>query len=395
MKILVVPDIHIGSALSAGRKDEKTGLNTRLLDQYNSLRFVIKDAWEKGARDVVMTGDIFENRYPSISQQKLFSQALNYAVDIGYQSIHIVIGNHDQQRTTGANTLSYLQELKLTNIIVHEQISFIQEGGVFLAFLPYLDRKFLGAATHEDALKVLGVQIDALVANAQPNSTKMLVGHMALEGTFFPEEEADLYVDNELMLPKSMFKSFDITLMGHVHTPTIISTVPYIAYVGSLEKRGPSEQHAKKYALVDTDVKKVSYHDIPCRNYFEIKVAFDSVKADFLMKEIMDQVKAYSYSKNLKDGIVKCSFEMLSEDVGFFNENVVVKELYDKYGSNFVAPIKPIFRSSRKVKDATITEQVSDFEALSKYVKANFDEEMMKKLLQNGSEIIQSFQDKV
>lgn len=395
MKIAIIGDVHFGANYNLGQKDSVTGLNTRLRDYSKTLERTIDEIVADGCEEVVFTGDIFETRHPSVVQQKLFSQNLAYALNQGVKSIDIVIGNHDQQRVHDANTLSYLQELDLHNIKVHEDITWrkLEKNGVVVAnliFMPYRDRKWLGDDTYADAIAKIKSSLTYIVGEIDNQAPKIVVGHFAIEGTMFAEEYAELYGDNELYLPKSIFSDIDITIMGHVHTPYVLSDEPYIAYVGSMEKRGAFENHKKKYAIIDLQNKRVEYRDEPCREIYELKLDLSSqIYTDELMGKVKKEIDKFAQSVDIKDSIIKISISILAEDSGFLEPKDLEDYVKDKYKVEYCTPIKPLLFSSRQARDAHITEHSSDEEAFSRFIKNTMSEyEFVDEITSIGLDII-------
>lgn len=395
MKIAIIGDVHFGANYNLGQKDPVTGMNTRLVDYSKTLERTIDQIVTDGCEEIVFTGDIFETRHPSVVQQKLFSQNLAYALNQGVKSIDIVIGNHDQQRVQDANTLSYLQELDLHNIKVHEDIAWrkLEKDGQIVAnliFMPYRDRKWLGDDTYSDAISKIRSSLKYVVGEIDNNAPKIVIGHYAIEGTMFAEEYSELYGDNELYLPKNIFDDIDITIMGHVHTPYVLSDMPYIAYVGSMEKRGAFEDHNKKYALIDLINRSVEYKDEPCREIYELKLDFSvQIYAEELMPKILREIDKFATECNVATSIIKITLSILAEDAKFLEAKQLEDYLLQKYKVEYCVPIKPLLFSSRQARDAHITEHSSDEEAFSRFMKNTMTEyEFLDEIVNTGLDII-------
>jgi len=375
MKIQIIGDVHIGSDYRHGHKDHVTGRNTRLLDYELTLKKTIEEGIDEGCEIIIFTGDIFEHRHPNALYQKIFSEYLYFALSNGIKEIHIVIGNHDQQRITNATTISYLQELSLPNIIVHDNLShktIIKNGQaeINLLFFPYRDRKWLEVETYQEAIQKLDSELKYELSCIDNQAPKLLVGHMALEGTFFADEYAELISENELFLPKTMFDKIEVTIMGHVHTPHIISESPHIAYVGSMEKRGAFEKHDKKFAIVDTITKDISYRTEPCRELYDFKIDLaEKVYGELLMDEIFNFIDMLSKDKKMKGSIVQILLNISADDSKFCLSKQIETYIKDKWNVSHCLPVKPILFFSRQARDSSITEHASDRESFIKYMK--------------------------
>ena len=105
-KVGIIGDVHLGASIKAGQKDTETGIPSRLLDYKDTLMYAISYV-AKQCKTVIFTGDIFEHRFPHMVQQQIFSECLFQATSLGIEKIYILIGNHDQQRTSSTTTLAY------------------------------------------------------------------------------------------------------------------------------------------------------------------------------------------------------------------------------------------------------------------------------------------------
>lgn len=396
MRIGIIGDVHLGASYSIGYKDHNTGRNSRLLDYEQTLYKTIDKCLDEGCQILVFTGDIFEHRHPNALYQKLFSKALSHAIAEGIKEIHIVVGNHDQQRISDATTLSYLKELHLNNIMVHEKLSMVNFDSekVSLFFMPYIDKNWLEATSYSDALDKIKLQLQYQIVQSPNDHYRLLVGHMTLEGTFIGEEYAELYDDNDLFLPLEMFSNIDATIMGHVHTPSVKSEKPYIAYVGSMEKRGSFENYDKKFVIVDTDSKSVEWFVEPCRDILEIKLNIsDNHFGESLMDKLKSDFEKFSESNNLEDSILKCSLTLSAEDNKYYIPNLLEQYVKEKFSTKHCVPIKPNVIFNRQARDSNITENASDEESFMRYTKNTLDNKaIFDKVISYGLDIIKSIE---
>ncbi len=380
----IIGDCHLGASLKAGTKDPVTGIPSRLIDYHNTLLFCIEDI-AKTCDTIVFTGDIFEHRYPHMIQQQMFSNALRRALELGIKQIHILIGNHDQQRTASTTTLAYLSELKLPNIVIHDDPSTVRLGDHALHFFPYRDRKYLAAASYIEGIAAADAIIAELASHRAPGSN-VLIGHMAIEGTFFAEEEAELYTDNELMLPKASFAPFDLTIMGHVHTPGLVCESPPIYYVGSLEKRGAFESHKKQYCLLDLENRCAEWKTLPCRDFFEYEVVMQKTGTD-LMAVMLQEIDKQIGDTALRGCIAKAAVTISSDDIGHLNTEQLVMHLGTK-GCAFVYPPTVSVKTERAAR-SDIKELGSDTETWAQYVQGIIpDKDFAAQLIATGNSII-------
>jgi DNA repair exonuclease SbcCD nuclease subunit len=401
IKIGVIGDVHLGANQWAGKQHPSLNVNTRLIDYAETLDITIDEMVAAGVSEIVFTGDIFEHRFPSIVQQKIFSQSLHRALSKGIERIHIVIGNHDQQRIHATTTISYLKELNLPNIRVYDDLSLqtIEWFGkpvANLILMPYRDRLWMEQETHADAVQAIKSELDALMSVRNNILPTILVGHMTIEGTFVDEAYKDLYGENQLTLPCSMFSGINVTLMGHIHKPGVISENPYIAYIGSMEKRGGFEDHDKLYAIIDLETANVEYYREPCRDMWDLTLDYASmVVGEQLMDRIKIDIAAYAKTHSLSSSIVRTTIRICAEDEQFLDARTIASHLRDVYGAHFCAEIKPEIITSRQSRDDRITEDISHVQALRMYLENSVDdEEMRKMLIDAGVDIIRAAGDK-
>lgn len=395
MKIAIIGDVHLGASYNLGRTHPELHVNTRLLDYTNTLEATIDEIIELGAEEIIFTGDIFEHRHPPPKQQEIFSQLLHYAHTKGIACSHIVVGNHDQQRLNSTTTISYLKELNLPHIRVYDELwyetlTFNGRPVAHVIFMPYRDRIWLGAETHSDAIRMLRDQLEYKLELMNDGLPKILVGHMAIEGTFFEAEYRDMYSENQLMLPKSMFEGINVTLMGHVHKPGIVSHDPYIAYVGSMEKVGGFESHDKVFAIVDLEKAEVTYHREPCREIFDIELDYvGTIYGDDLLSQIQQDVDEFAETHRLESSIVKGEVKISSEDEQYFNAWKIGNYIREKYKTHLCHAFRKSVFSQRQSRDERITENISDLSALRMHLENSIDDRPLREnIFEAGSEII-------
>jgi exonuclease SbcD len=401
VKIGIIGDVHLGANQWAGRQHPVLNVNTRLIDYAETLDVTIDEMVVNGVSEIVFTGDIFEHRFPSIVQQKIFSQSLHRAISKGIEVIHIVIGNHDQQRIHSTTTISYLKELNLPNIRVYDDLSMqtIEWFGkpvANLVLMPYRDRLWMERETHAEAIQAIQGELDALLSVRNTHIPTILVGHMTVEGTFIDEAYKDLYGENQLTLPKSMFKDINVTIMGHIHKPDIVSESPYIAYIGSMEKRGGFEDHDKLYAIIDLETASVEYRKEPCRDMWDLNLDYSSmVVGEDLMPRIRSDIAEYAMTHSLAGSIVRTTIRISAEDEQFLDTRSLGGFLRDSYEVHFCAEIKPDIITSRQSRDDRITEDISHTHALQMFLENSVDDvDMRKMLIDAGVDIIRSAGDK-
>ncbi len=401
VKIGIIGDVHLGANLWAGKQHPTLNVNTRQLDYAETLDITIKEMILEGVTELVFTGDIFEHRVPTVLQQKLFSQCLHNALSNGIETIHICIGNHDQQRQNTATTLSYLKELNLPNIRVYDEMSirtimWYGKPAVNLVIMPYRDRLWLEANSHDEAIDKLRFELKGLLDSRDRSVPTLLVGHMATEGTFIDEGDKDLYGENQLTLPFDMFNDIDITIFGHVHKPAVMCEKPYVAYVGSMEKRGAHESHNKVYVIIDLATRAITYKNEPCRDLWDISLDYSSmVVGEDLQATIFADIALFAQDHKLEGSIVKPLIRISAEDEQHLDSKKIVAYIRDNFAVNFCADLKPEIITARQSRDDRITEDISHISAFTMYLENSVeDKTLLSSLIEAGAEIIRSVGEK-
>lgn len=394
-KVAVIGDVHIGSSLSLAKPATEQRLNSRLLDYKQTLESTIDDVAAAGAKHLILTGDIFESRSPPLVQQKIFSQAVHRAFSKGIEHLHLIEGNHDQTRLIDSSTIDPLKELQLPNLHVYDEITAVElkENGETIAnliTLPYRDRKWFGVETTEEAFSIIEQQLTAAFDSVKNDKMKLLIGHVCVEGTIFENEEAEFYGENQLFVPKRFFERADRSIFGHIHQPEVISETPYIAYVGSMEKRSGSETHDKLYAIIDPQSKSVEFRKEPCREIYDIKLDYSHLNlAEGLFDRISSDVDDFAATRQMKDSIVKMSLKIVATDDQYVEPKRIYRMLKQRHGIHHCVELHPELFTQRQARDVRVTEQIVDTEAFRLYLETLIDDkEARTELLQIGTDII-------
>lgn len=399
MKIAVIGDVHLGGGYNWGTNHPALHINTRLIDFTDTLITTIDEIVEAGVTHLVFTGDIFEHRRPSLVEQKAFSRALAHAISAGIEEIYIVIGNHDQQRQAHTTTISYLKELNLPNIRVFDNMDMVMleqngEPALNLILMPFRDRNWFSAVYAQDGVERMRHSLDFLIKSIENDRPTIVVGHMAIQGTVIDDRYVDMRTENQLFLPTDMFSRVDLTIMGHIHEPGVVSDNPYIAYVGSMEKTSSFEQHDKVYCIVDTNG-SISYHPEPCRPIYEIEIDFTNVPlGEDLMAKIKEKVSTFAEQHRLSGSIVRVGLRICAEDDKYCDGKAIKQMLKDSHKVFNCLDITPTLLSTRQARDERITERVSTLEALTLFLNNTVDDDQLREeLIVAGANIIKTVGD--
>lgn len=274
MSVLILGDPHIGKSLGLGKTAIGAALNSRVVDQINLLNWVLERALDNLVSDIIITGDVFEEPKPSPA---LISVLIDWLKKCSANQIkvHIIVGNHDILRTGHYYTsaLDIITACELENIFVYNNMSTILVNSTAFTLLPFRDRKSFNVSSNAEALSLLNNQLVYEVGSIPNHLTKVLVGHLAIEGSIPVGDEID-DLSNELMCPIKMFKDYDFVWMGHVHKPQVLAHhKPYAAHIGSMDISNYGEiEHKKNIIIYDVELNSFKHETLPTRPLKKIVV---------------------------------------------------------------------------------------------------------------------------
>lgn len=283
-------DAHIGKGLSIGKSGIGFTLNSRLVDQINLLDFTLDKCIENSVKDLFLTGDIFEDPKPSSQIINLFISWVK-KVSINNINLHIIIGNHETQRSGNYYTspLDIISELEFENVFVYKSISTIHLEGYSITLLPFRDKRSFNVESNEAAIEKLSQILKYEVASIPVHYKKIIIGHMAIEGSIpIGDEISDM--SNELYLTKDILKDYDYCWQGHIHRQMVMSKSPYIAHVGSMDLSDFGEDGQEKILIHFSEDLKNNFEHIklPVRPLKKISITVpkDTLSTDYVIAEI-------------------------------------------------------------------------------------------------------------
>jgi DNA repair protein SbcD/Mre11 len=326
-EVFILGDPHIGGSLSLGRLAIGSALNSRVVDQINLLDWTLDQAVLQGIETIIITGDVFEEPKPAPALITLFVSWLKRCNANGIY-VHIIIGNHDILRTGNFYTspLDIVSECQLDNVSVHKEISTVFMGDAAFTFLPFKDRKSFGVESNAEALALLANNLSYEVASIPSIYQKILIGHLAIEGSIPVGDEID-DLTNELFCPIALLKSYDFVWMGHIHKPQVMFQNPHIAHIGSMDISNYGETDQQKdlicYNLENKSFRRIT---LPTRPLHKISISVPKEAKDttqYVLKQISAQ-----YS-SLAKAIVRVEIHLASHDLLPTNRAEIEQHLYD------------------------------------------------------------------
>lgn len=334
-KTIIVGDLHLGKGLSIGKPAIDGGLNSRLSDQVRLLNWVLDCSICRQVNRIIITGDVFDETKPDGNLIVIFMDWLKQCEDYGID-VHIVIGNHDLKRIGSRYTsiLNIVDSASFNHVFIHNSFYTLHTDGVSFTFIPYRDKRALGCDTVDEAIFKIGELLPFELGSIPINNDKVLVGHLALSGSFWTDEIDD--VSNELMMPHHIFEGYDYTWMGHVHSTQVMNNKPYIAHVGSLDISDFGEtNHIKNIILYDPFLKdKFEKIVIPTRPLRRIKI--DIPKCDNSTEFLLNYIEEMNNSVGFKDALVKIELKQLDPESKDIDRARIIEKL-NNYGIYYIS----------------------------------------------------------
>jgi len=266
---VVVGDLHLRRTDPLG-VIEPDGLNSRLKDKLEALKYAITFALENQATHIDLLGDAFEALNPPEKLKELFWEILDPVIQKGLQ-ITIIIGNHD---TTGE-----LYNFSGDKVIAPKNVNIVYKQGLKLTlsdtqyalYLPYLHR--------EQLLQ----EYETLVAKF--GTPTVIFGHFEIAG-------AELAPDNTKIregIDRAVFNDVPSVLLGHIHK--FQEFRPGFAYIGSSIKCDFGEVNNRKvFGVLDVlpTGPIVQYIDIPQRPMYQIPIMESNPENLYLATKLPD-----------------------------------------------------------------------------------------------------------
>lgn len=370
---IILGDPHIGASTSIGKSGIGLSLNSRITDQVNLLEWVLDQADEHNANQIIITGDVFEDPNPHANLISLFINWLTKCQAHNIE-VHIIVGNHDLLRTGNFyySPLDIITEAGLEGVYVYKNINTIYLDNYAYTLVPFRDRKSFSAGTNGEALEIMQSLLEYEVAGIPVTYKKILVGHMAIEGSMPVGNEID-DIANELLCPLSMFNAYDYVWMGHIHKPQVMQQKPYVAHVGSMDISNFGETDQNKHIIIiDHDSNSFIEKQIPNRRLKKINIVVPSGIED-TTQYVMDQIK--ELSGDLNKSIIKVDVALSAPELKSIDKKAVSKFLSDQ-GVHNISNFSETKKMKVIRKDQEIDNSFDISSAIIKFANSNIEESM-------------------
>lgn len=378
MKILHTGDLHIGMT-NYSKLDPETGLESRLLDFFQTFDFIIKTAISEKVDAFIFAGDAYKTRDPSPTQQRGFGERIKKIAKAGIPVI-MVVGNHDTPNAEGrANTLDIYSALEIDNVWVSRQPEFLniptKSGNLQVLTAPWL---------HKSDFKSLGDKLPAMYSKINPDEPAILAGHLEVEGASFGSEKG-LAITNDVTVPLSLLteRKLSYVALGHIHKHQELSKNPAIIYAGSPERIDFGEEKEEKGFILleipnpNSKLPTTNYQFIPtpARKFLTINIKLkddDENPTGTILKEIAKH--------EVKDKIIRVIIDIPAN----LNKEITMDQIKKALaGANFIAGISRNVERKERVKldGAEEVERLTPIEALHVYFESkNYSKEKIKAL---------------
>lgn len=323
---IILGDVHLGKGLSIGKTGIGSNLNSRIADQANLLDWTLDLAVERNISNIILTGDIFEDQRPGPQLFTIFIAWLKRC-QVNEVYVHIIVGNHDLFRSgvVFSSSLDVISEMDLENVSVYKDINTIMIGSTAFTLVPFRDRKSFSTESNADAMLILQDSLIYELAAIPVTYKKVLVGHLAIEGSIPVGDEID-DMTNELFCPVSMFTGYDYVWMGHVHKPQVMKKKnPYVAHIGSMDISNFGETDHKKHIVIFDESQPNHFHIeyIPTRTLKKIVISIPKDTKD-TTAYVLEQIKKET---DLDKSIVKVEIALSDPELKSISKSTVEKFL--------------------------------------------------------------------
>ncbi len=384
MKLMHTGDLHIGMT-NYSKLDPETGLETRLLDFFNTFDRIIDKAIEEQVDAFLFAGDAYKTRDPSPTQQRGFGERIKRIAKSGIPII-LAVGNHDTPNAEGkANTLDIYSALEIDNVYVSRKPELLniktKSGNLQVITAPWL---------HKADFKTLGDKLLGLYEKIKPGSPAILVGHLEVEGSSMGSEKG-LAIANDVTVPLSLLtdRRLSYVALGHIHKFQELSQKPYVLYSGSPERIDFGEEKEDKgFVLVDIpEPGKATYQfiDSGARKFCTIKIALQGDDKD-PTNTILEEIKKHE----IKDTVVRVIIDIPADLDKELEMDKIKKGLAD---ANYVAGISRNVERKERVKldGQEEVERLTPLEALHKYFEVKqYSQDKIKKLESYAAKLFES-----
>jgi len=343
LTLLHLSDIHLGSGLTYGRVNPKTGWNTRLEDFVASLSQCIDRALAEPVDLVLFGGDAFPDATPPPHIHEAFACQFRRLADAGIPTV-LLTGNHDQYaQGQGGSSLSLYRALGVAGFIVGDRLEThhiqTRHGAVQVITLPWLTRSTLLTRTQTQGLNLsqvnhllidrLQVALEGEIRQLDPNLPTVLLAHLMVDTARYGAERF-LAVSKGFTIPLSLLARpcFDYVALGHVHQYQQLCDRPPVVYPGSIDRVDFSEEHETKgYVLahLERGSAQITFCPLQVRPFRTLTV--DISTTDDPQGVLMQEIATSLAAGNLTEAIVRLIYHLRPDQVPQIDQSELANAL--------------------------------------------------------------------
>lgn len=291
MKLFHLADLHIGKKFNQ-------------MDLMEDQRFVLEQVLahvDVEKPDVVLlAGDIYDRRNPSVEAVSLCDWFLSELILKRHCQVIGIGGNHDGgERLDFANGILSQMGLFLQGSFsypIPEVVLKDEWGEVVFHLFAFADL----ATLHHHCPQLSGLDyadsMEKLLAEIEVDDGRrhVLLAHgmvLSTDALSFSESERDLSVGGIMAWHSESLEKFDYVALGHLHQAQRCGK-DFIRYSGSLLKYSFSEEHHQKQILAIDLAEEASVRSLPLKFLHEV-VTLEGELEELLEREVGDGVEDY------------------------------------------------------------------------------------------------------
>jgi exonuclease SbcD len=201
-----------------------------------------------------------------------------------------------------------LDIIDISDVHIYNKIYTLHTSGASFTLVPFRDRRSLNADSLSEAMETIERCLPYELGDIPSGNEKVLVGHLAMEKSMYTDEIDD--VSNEIMVPLSLFAGYQYVWMGHVHKPQIMSKVPYVAHIGSMDTSDFGETDQQKIVVLFDPASSTKFEEIiiPTRPLKRIRL--DIPKDQDPTKYLVNYINTMDF----RNSLVKLEISILDPD---------------------------------------------------------------------------------
>ncbi len=259
MRIIHTSDWHLG----------KTLCGQSLIDDqaYFINEFFLPLVQEQTPDIVIISGDIFDKNIAPVDTIRLFDSFIGKMSKLKIP-LAVITGNHDSRERIAIGT----ELLKNSGIYIaadtgafNSPVELCENGIKYKIYLlPYFSKQQANEYLGEDCdgyADAFGKIISKIEQTMSTDDVNILAAHCFVSGSSLSESENPIYVGNSSQVSAGLFKSFDYTALGHLHSPQYAGN--NIRYSGSPLKYSFDEERQKKsVTLLELNGKNIDVKEI-------------------------------------------------------------------------------------------------------------------------------------